>query len=55
VPRASVVPRIPPRKRNGTAVKVAIKATVTIVWPTPEKGVTRKPIARSRTLSPPAR
>ena len=36
-------------------MNVTISATLTIVFPTPEKGVTMKPIASSTTLSPPAR
>jgi hypothetical protein len=39
---------------NGTAVNVAMTATVTKVLPTAENGVTTKPIASRIKLSPPA-
>ena len=40
---------------NGTVVKVAIRATLTMVAPTPEKGVMTNPIASSTMLRPPKR
>ena len=49
------VPSRPARKMNGTVVKVAIRATLTMVAPTPEKGVTTNPIASSTMLRPPKR